>query len=118
MKKLIGATIVAATLFTGGAAWALTDTIEAAVGNTVNISDADGNLLASYRLQSDGTFTVTGADGTATSGSWAENGGEICLTPEGGETSCSAIDAGYGVGDSWTSTGSDGSTITLTIVGS
>lgn len=116
MKKILGAALMSAALVFAGNAWALTDTIEAAVGNTVNVSDGEGNLLASYRLASDGTFTVTAADGTTTPGTWEETGGQICLTPTGGEASCSDIDEGHGVGDTWTATGADGSTISLTIV--
>ena len=113
MNKLIGAAVLAAATAFAGAAYA-NDTMEATFGNTVTVTGADG-MSVNYYMNADGTYSMTAGD-MSINGTWTEGDGQICLTPEGGEAACSPLVDGMGVGDSWEGQGSDGSTITLTIV--
>lgn len=115
MIRTFAAATFAAVMMVGGAAFAASATMEATFGNTVTVSDASGNTLASYFMNADGTFSLTGADGTSAAGTWRETDTEVCLTVTGGEESCSPLSAGHGVGDTWEATGADGAAITLTI---
>jgi len=115
MIRTFAAATFAAVMMVGGAAFAASDTMEATFGNTVTVADAAGNALASYFMNADGTFSLTGADGTSAGGTWRETDTDICLTVTGAEESCSPLTTGQGVGDTWTATGADGETITLAI---
>lgn len=112
MKKLFGAALVAASVVYAGAAFA-NSTMDATYGNTVTVTYADGSEVHFY-MNEDGSYSMATADGTL-NGTWAIDGENICLHPEGGEASCSPLVEGMGVGDSWTGEGADGSEIMLTI---
>lgn len=115
MIRTFAAATFAAVVMISGAAFAASDTMEATFGNTVTVADASGNTLASYYMNADGTFSLTGADGTSANGTWRETDTDVCLTVEGTEEACSPLSAGHGVGDSWEATGADGASITLSI---
>ncbi len=115
MIRTLTAAGIAAALMFGGAAFAASATMEATFGNTVTVADAAGNTLASYFMNADGTFSLTGADGTTATGTWRETDTDICLTVAGAEETCNPLASGHAVGDSWTAASSDGSTITLSI---
>jgi hypothetical protein len=111
MKKLAAALAFAAAL-AGGAAVA--DTMENAYGNTIVVTYPNG-AAAHYHFNADGTFSVAMPDGTSVSGAYEIAGDQICLTPTGGERACTGYVAGKSVGDTWTQTATDGSTITVTL---
>lgn len=113
MKNLFGAIALAAATTIAGAALA-NDTLDATFGNTVTVTLGDGTAV-NYYMNEDGTYSMTAGEATV-SGTWTEADGQVCLTPEGGEEACSPLVDGKAVGDSWEGEGSDGSTITLTIV--
>ncbi len=116
MIRTLGAAMIAATVLFGGVAFAASATMEATFGNTVTLANAEGMTVASYFMNADGTFSLTGADGSEASGTWRETSDEICLTIGDTPETCNPLDAGHSVGDSWTATDSDGATITLSIV--
>ncbi|WP_144096922.1 hypothetical protein [Croceicoccus sediminis] len=52
------------------------------------VTGADGATW-DYEVLEDGTYTVTGSDGTTVTGTWTEaTPGAWCETPEGGEEAC------------------------------
>jgi len=113
MKTFIGAAALVAATLLAGAAFA-NDTMEATYGNTVAVTLGDGTVV-NYYMNEDGTYSMTAGDATV-NGTWTEGDGQVCLTPEGGEEACSPLVDGKAVGDTWEAEGSDGSTITLSIV--
>lgn len=110
MKRLLIAT--ALVVASAGAAFA--DTMENAYGNTVVVTLANGGEVR-YQFNADQTYSVTTPDGQSVSGAYTTGDGQICLTPAGGEAACTAYVADKAVGDSWTQTGSDGSTVNVRI---
>ena len=113
MKKFLGAAVLAAATTFAGAALA-NDTLEATFGNTVTVAIADGTVVVSYHFNDDGTFAMTGADGSAADGTWALDGTNLCVTVGEG-SSCSEIED-HSVGDSWDETDENGDTMTISIV--
>ncbi len=113
MKKIIGALVTVFALAFSGMAYADTF-MDSTFGNTVTVSIADGTVVASYQFDADGAFAVTGADGSNTTGTWALDGSNLCLTIGEG-TNCNEIED-RNVGDSWDVTDADGSVMTITIV--
>lgn len=99
-----------AMAFAGGAACA--DTMENAVGNTITVTA--GAETHVYHFAADHTYTLT-SGGTQVSGAWETADGQVCLTPQGGERTCTAYDASRNVGDTWSETGADGTTTTFAI---
>ncbi len=114
MRTLFVAILSAGLALFSGAALAQ-GAMDVTFGNTVSVTDASGTLLASYHFDADGAFTLVGADGTSTAGTWTEVDGEVCMTM-GESTGCNPTDGSRAVGDSWEDTDTEGNTITITIV--
>lgn len=111
MKKLAAALVFAATL-TSGAAFA--DTIQNGYGNTFVVTTADGGSL-NYYFNQDGTFSATSGGQTIASGTYQVADGQLCVTAAGGQPACSAYVGDKNVGDTWSQTAGDGSTINVTL---
>lgn len=111
MKKLAALLALGAAL-TAGAAFA--DTMENAYANTIVVTNADGSQTR-YHFNADGSFMAHTADGQHLTGSYAVEGDQICLTPEGGERACTGYVGDKNVGDTWTQTATDGSEISVTL---
>ncbi|HRK63440.1 MAG TPA: hypothetical protein PLN53_03550 [Terricaulis sp.] len=110
MKKFVAA--LAFGLALAGAAQA--QSIDNAFGNTVVVTLQNGASLR-YHFNADRTFTLHAPDGTAHNGTWEIAGDQLCLTSEAMGRSCSALEGDRQVGDTWTSTSGDGSTVTLSL---
>lgn len=110
MKRLAAALAIVA--FGAGAAFA--DTMQNAAANTIVVTPPGGGAVR-YHFNSDGTFAAALPDGSAFNGAWEVSGDQICLTPTGGERACTAYVGDKNVGDTWTQTGTDGTTISVTI---
>ncbi len=99
MKKLITGVVFGAALFAGAA---FADTIAASFGNTLTTTGADG-VTVRWMFNADNTYAMALPDGTTVAGTWARNGGDLCVTPAGGgQAQCAPIIEGHGVGDTWT----------------
>jgi len=115
MNKLLGVAALAATTAIAGAAFA-NDTLDATFGNTVTVATEDGTVIASYFMNEGNTFEMETAEGRI-GGMWNTNdAGQVCLTPTGGEESCSDLTPGMGVGDTWTMDTDDGAALTISII--
>lgn len=110
MKKFIAA--LAFGLAFAGAAQA--QSIDNAFGNTVVVTLPNGAAIR-YHFNADHTFTMTTPDNQSVSGTWAINGNQLCLTSEAMGQSCSTLEGDRAVGDTWTSTGADGSQVSITL---
>jgi hypothetical protein len=111
MRKLIAASAFAMAL---GAGPALADaTTDVFAANTVVATGANG-VVMKLKFNPGGAYTGTVND-QATAGTWAVENGQFCLTPQGAEKSCSPHSGARKVGDTWTVTGADGVTYTVTI---
>jgi hypothetical protein len=108
MKKVVAA--LAFGLVFAGAAHA--QSIDNAFGNTVVVTLQNGASLR-YHFNADHTFTLFAPDGTSQSGAWEITDGQLCLTSEAMGRSCSTLEGERNVGDTWTSTGADGSQVTI-----
>ncbi len=86
--------------------------------NTVTTVNKANGAAGKLLFNADGTYTGSGAgpDGksVAISGTWTASGGNICLSPAGGKTSCSPL-AMHAVGDSWTVTNDAGETYDVSL---
>lgn len=111
MKKLAAA-LALGVAFAAGAAFA--DTMENSYGNTIVVTYPNA-AESRYYFNADGTFSTTNPDGQTINGTFTVDGDQLCLTPQGGEQACTAVTSGKNVGDSWTQTGTDGSSITVTL---
>jgi hypothetical protein len=109
MKKFVA--VLALGLFAAGTAFA--DTMQNAYGNTVVIT-YPGGAQARYHFNADSTFAAHTPNGHL-SGAYEVAGDQLCLTPTGGQRACTPYVGGKNVGDTWTQTATDGSTITVTI---
>ena len=90
------------------------DMIEAAIGNTVVVTDADGSV-ALFFFDADNTVVASWPQGEM-QGTWALKDGEVCLDVGDGEPSCEDYPKGKKVGDTWTEVDDeDGSTLTISI---
>ena len=96
-----------------GASAAFADTLENAFGNTLIVTNAEGQT-ARYHFNADHSYMMMAGE-THVMGSWEVAGGQICMTPQGGERACAPYDASKNVGDSWIQAGIDGSQITVSI---
>jgi len=110
MKKFVAA--LAFGLAMAGAAQA--QSIENAFGNTIVVTLENGASLR-YYFNADNSFTLLAPDGSSHAGTWEITGDQLCLTSEAMGRSCSALEGDRQVGDTWTSTGGDGSNVTLTL---
>ena len=84
-----------------------------AYGNTVVVSYGNG-AVARYHFNADGSFHAVTPSGEV-NGTYDFEGDQICLTPAGGERGGTAAAPDKAVGDSWTQTASDGSSITVSV---
>jgi len=110
MKKL-AATLAFGVALMAGAAFA--DTVANAEGNTFVVTYPNG-AQARYHFNADNTFAAQTPNGQV-AGTYELSGGQLCLTPAGGERGCVAYAGDKNVGDTWTQTGTDGSQITVTL---
>ncbi len=110
MKKFAAALALGVAL--AGAAYA--DTLANAHANTIVVTYANG-AQARYHFNADNSFGVHTPDGGHTHGTYELAGDQLCLTPAGGERSCTTYVGDKNVGDSWTQTATDGSTINVTL---
>lgn len=110
MKRLAAGVAMALALAAGPVC---ADTMESSYGNTVVVTYPNG-AVARYHFNADNTFSVTLPDGSTSQGAYAINGDQICFT-QAGETQCTGYVGGKNVGDTWTQTASDGSTVTVSI---
>ena len=113
MKKILSVLAAASVLTFGGAALA-ENLMDDTFGNTVTIADGEGNVFISYFFNEDGTFSMAGADGSSIEGTWTLDGDTLCYAASEQEE-CVEIDD-RAVGESWTETQEDGSSITISIV--
>lgn len=111
MKKFA---VILAAMVALGAGAAFADTISNAYGNTIVVTYPNG-AVARYFFNADNTFTATVPDGSTINGAFEEVGGQICLTPAGGQRECTVVESGKNVGDTWTQSGADGSSIGVAI---
>lgn len=111
MKRLI-ATMAFALMAVSGVASA--DTMQNTVGNTLVVTTSTGAVVR-YHFNADNTYTAAMPDGSSVNGAWEVAGDQICLTPAGGARGCTGYVADKNVGDSWTQTAVDGSSITVAI---
>lgn len=111
MKKFAAALALGAVL-SAGASFA--DTMANAYENTVVITLADGAVVR-YHFNADNSFVLHAPDGSVVNGAYEVAGDQICLTPTGGERACTEYVGDKNVGDTWTQTAADGSTITVTL---
>lgn len=114
MLKFAAALAISAVAVTG-AALAQTDTMQTAYGNTVVVTES-GGLVLRYHFNADHTFDVVTPDGQTVPGTYAINGGQICLTYQGRDAAeCTEHVTGKNVGDTWTQRGADGNQITVSL---
>jgi len=114
MLKFAAALAMSAAFMTS-AAFAQTDTMQTAYGNTVVVTEPSGSVLR-YHFNADHTFDVALPDGRTVPGTYAINGGQICLTYQGRDAAeCAEHVTGKNVGDTWTQRGSDGSQISVSL---
>lgn len=113
MQKVLAAASALALAFVAAPAFA-DGTTDVYAANTVVATAANGAVLR-FKFNPGGAYTMTAGDQTIT-GAWAVENGQFCLTPQGGEKSCSAHSDARKVGDTWTVTGADGVSYSVTIV--
>lgn len=111
MRKFLAALSFGVALAAGAA---FADTVSNGFGNTFVVTTAQGAEVL-YHFDEGGAYRMTAPDGTVVSGTWTVANGQLCLTPQGGAAGCSAYVGDKNVGDTWTQTASDGSTITVTL---
>jgi hypothetical protein len=114
MLKFAAALAVSAACMTSSA-FADTDTMQTAYGNTVVVTEPSGAVLR-YHFNADHSFDVVLADGRDAPGTYQIANGQICLSYAGREgAECTEHVTGKNVGDTWTQRGSDGSQITVSL---
>ena len=112
MKRIAAA---AAMILALAAAPAFADpTADAFTANTVVATGANGAVLK-FKFNTGGAYTMTAGDQSVT-GAWAVEGAQFCITPQGGDKSCSPYEANRKVGDTWQVTGADNVVYTVTLV--
>lgn len=110
MKSFVAALMIAGVL---GAGAAFAQTMNNAYNNTVVITYPNGAVVR-YHFNADNTFMAHTPNGHVM-GTYAIEGDQICLTPQGGQRACSPYEANRNVGDTWTQTAADGTTIQVRI---
>lgn len=111
MRKLLAVAAAVAALAAGPAFADATADVFAA--NTVVATAANGAVLK-FHFNPGGAYTMKAGDQTVT-GAWTVENGQFCLTPQGGEKSCSPHNASRKVGDTWSVTGGDGVAYSVTV---
>lgn len=114
MKKVMIAAAAAALAFVAAPALADSAT-DAYAANTVVATSANGAVLK-FHFNADGSYTMKAGD-QSVPGRWAVENNQFCLTPQGGDKSCSPHAATRKVGDTWAVTGADGVQYSVTLVG-
>lgn len=110
MRRLAAAIALGVVSLTGVA---FADTIQNSYGNTIIVTYANGSQ-AQYFFNEDGTFTALAPGGSTMAGRYTVGDGQICLIPPNGAApTCTPVQAGKNVGDTWTQPGSDGSEISV-----
>ena len=110
MKKFVAALALGAAMIAGPA---MADTIHNTHGNTIVVTYPSG-AQALYYFNADGTFTATAPGGSQMAGTYTTEGDQLCLIPPSGQPpQCTTIAADKNVGDTWSQTASDGSTINV-----
>jgi hypothetical protein len=112
MKRLIAACMLGAVL-SAGAAFA--DTMDSSYGNTIQVTTGSGAVVR-YFFEPDGSFTAVTQDNQQMAGRWELADGQICLLAPSGQRNCAEFVPGKNVGDTWEQTGTDGSTISVSLV--
>ena len=111
MKRIAAAAMILAL----AAAPAFADaTSDAFAANTVVATGANGAVLK-FKFNPGGSYTMTAGDQSVT-GAWAVENTQFCITPQGGDKSCSPYAANRKVGDTWQVAGADGVQYSVTIV--
>lgn len=113
MKK-VAALVLVGALLSAGAAFAQQNTMQNTFGNTVVVTYASG-AETRYFFNEDGTFTGVAPGGSQMAGRWTVDGEQLCLIPPSGQQACTTVATDKNIGDTWQQTGSDGSTITVTL---
>ena len=105
MRKLIVA--VAASFFIAGAAQAGDEAVAAAFGNTVTLTNTQGQV-SKLLMDADHSYALTVPDGTVHKGTWAINADQLCFTqtepappPENAGPNCSPVGPTRAVGETW-----------------
>jgi hypothetical protein len=115
--KTLAKAAAAALVLAAMAGPALADPMASTYGNTVVVT-YPGDAKVKIYVNADGTYTGTGPDGSASSGTWKIDGAQTCFTqsaPAAGPPSCSPT-VEKKVGDTWTATGQGGAAVSITIV--
>lgn len=113
MQKLLAATAALALALSAAPAFA-DGTTDLYAANTVVATGANGAVLR-FKFDANGSYTMTAGD-QSVAGTWAIEAGQFCLTPQGGQKSCSPHSATRKVGDTWTVTGADSVQYSVTLV--
>lgn len=113
MRKIVAATAVLALTLVAAPAFA-DGTADVYAANTVVATGANGAVLR-FKFDPGGAYTMSAGDQSIT-GAWVVEGDKFCLTPQGGEKSCSPHSADRKIGDVWTVTGADGVQYSVTVV--
>ncbi|MEQ9518123.1 MAG: hypothetical protein RLN89_01650 [Parvibaculum sp.] len=105
--------LIIATFALTGAAFA--DPFANFYGNTVSIENPAGTRTV--HINQDGTYTNTGADGAAATGTWAMDGENACFTQAASENPPYCVPATErAVGDTWELAAPDGTKEVATLV--
>lgn len=112
MRKIVAAAAALALSFAAAPAFA-DATADVYAANTVVATGANGAVLR-FKFDTGGAYAMTAGDQSIT-GAWAVENGQFCITPQGGEKSCSPHSAARKVGDTWAVTGGDGVQYSVTI---
>lgn len=113
MKKIFLAAAMAAMTIAAAPAFA-DGTTEVYNANTVVATGANGAVLK-FQFNADGSYVMKAGD-QAVPGRWAIENNQFCITPQGGEKSCSAHAPNRKIGDTWAVTGGDGVQYSVTLV--
>ncbi|HVK80735.1 MAG TPA: hypothetical protein VM915_08980 [Verrucomicrobiae bacterium] len=110
MKKFAAMVAFGLALSTGAA---FADTMANAHENTIVVTYPSG-AQARYHFNADNTFAAHLPNGHV-EGTYTLANGELCITPAGGQRACTPYVGDKNVGESWTQTATDGSTINVTL---
>src|SRR5262249_39256038 len=111
MKKF--AVALALGMMAAGAAFAQ-PMMQNAFGNTIVVTEPSGAVVR-YHFNADNTFDLVAPNGQTVAGTYRVDGGQICLTPSGGQEACTEYVGDKNVGDTWQQRATDGNTITITL---
>jgi hypothetical protein len=109
--RAIGALSLSCGLLMAGPA--LADTVSNFYGNTVETT-MDG-ATTKWHFDADGKTKATLPDGVVAPGAWVMKNGQFCVTVGANPESCTAVQDGKNVGDTWSATNSAGQSFTVTI---